>query len=91
MQFEVFFLIFSALLIFVKSLKAGECEGMYLLVFCKTKTAKLSILVCIKTLNKFAATLTDEQKKKPAEIEKQFKIFCKTSKNKENRFVSIYF
>ncbi|KAF9421017.1 hypothetical protein HW555_003000, partial [Spodoptera exigua] len=42
--------------------------------------------VCIKTVDKFAATLTDDVKKNPKLIETEFKKFCKGSKNKENRF-----
>ncbi|XP_050670935.1 mesencephalic astrocyte-derived neurotrophic factor homolog [Leptidea sinapis] len=42
--------------------------------------------VCIKTVDKFAATLTDNVKNDPKLIEAEFKKFCKGSKNKENRF-----
>lgn len=42
--------------------------------------------VCIKTLDKFAAKLSDDVKKDPKLIETEFKKFCKTSKTKENRF-----
>ncbi|CAK1546978.1 unnamed protein product [Leptosia nina] len=42
--------------------------------------------VCIKTVDKFAATLSDNVKKDPKLIEAEFKKFCKGSKNKENRF-----
>lgn len=42
--------------------------------------------VCVKTVEKFAATLTDDVKKDPKRIEAEFKKFCKGSKNKENRF-----
>lgn len=45
-------------------------------------------LVCIKTLDKFAAVLSEAQRKDPKLIEAEFKTFCKTQKNKENRFVS---
>lgn len=44
--------------------------------------------VCIKTLDKFSATLSEAQKKDPKLIEAEFKKFCKVQKNKENRFVS---
>jgi len=40
--------------------------------------------VCIGALTKFAATLSD--KSNPAVIEKEFKKWCKTTKNKEQRF-----
>ncbi|XP_049868858.1 mesencephalic astrocyte-derived neurotrophic factor homolog [Pectinophora gossypiella] len=42
--------------------------------------------VCVATLDKFAATLSDSVKKDPKLIEAEFKKFCKGSKNKENRF-----
>lgn len=42
--------------------------------------------VCIKTIEKFAATLSEDVKKDPKSIETEFKKFCKGSKNKENRF-----
>ncbi|KAM3964409.1 LOW QUALITY PROTEIN: mesencephalic astrocyte-derived neurotrophic factor [Aphomia sociella] len=42
--------------------------------------------VCVKTVEKFAATLSDDVKKDPKLIETAFKKFCKGSKNKENRF-----
>lgn len=45
--------------------------------------------VCIKTLDKFAATLESSEKTDPKKIETAFKEFCKKVKDKENRFVSI--
>lgn len=42
--------------------------------------------VCVKTTEKFAATLSEDVKKDPKLIEAEFKKFCKTSKGKENRF-----
>lgn len=42
--------------------------------------------VCIKTVEKFAATLSDDIKYNPKSIETEFRKFCKVSKNKENRF-----
>lgn len=42
--------------------------------------------VCVKTIEKFAATLADDVKKDPKLIESEFKKFCKNSKGKENRF-----
>ncbi|XP_072932240.1 mesencephalic astrocyte-derived neurotrophic factor homolog [Epargyreus clarus] len=42
--------------------------------------------VCVKTVEKFAATLTDDVKKDPKRIEAEFKKFCKGTRNKENRF-----
>lgn len=45
--------------------------------------------VCIATVNKFVDTLDDDTKKDPKKIEESFRKFCKNSKTKENRFVSI--
>ncbi|XP_046806387.1 mesencephalic astrocyte-derived neurotrophic factor homolog [Lucilia cuprina] len=42
--------------------------------------------VCIKTVKRFADTLTDATKKDYKLIEAEFKKFCKTQKNKEQRF-----
>ncbi|XP_063380683.1 mesencephalic astrocyte-derived neurotrophic factor homolog [Cydia fagiglandana] len=42
--------------------------------------------VCVKTVEKFAATLSDNVKKDAKLIEAEFKKFCKNSKSKENRF-----
>lgn len=42
--------------------------------------------VCIKTLDKFAATLESSEKTDPKKIETAFKEFCKKVKDKENRF-----
>lgn len=42
--------------------------------------------VCIKTIEKFTATLSDDVKKDPKLIEEKFKKFCETTKGKENRF-----
>ncbi|KAG6454785.1 mesencephalic astrocyte-derived neurotrophic factor homolog [Manduca sexta] len=42
--------------------------------------------VCVKTVEKFAATLSDDVKKDTKSIEAEFKKFCKGTKNKENRF-----
>uniref|UniRef100_A0A6P7HES5 Mesencephalic astrocyte-derived neurotrophic factor homolog n=1 Tax=Diabrotica virgifera virgifera TaxID=50390 RepID=A0A6P7HES5_DIAVI len=45
--------------------------------------------VCIKTLNKFSATLDESTRKDPKKIETEFKKYCKGLKNKEHRLVSI--
>ncbi|CRK92514.1 CLUMA_CG006077, isoform A [Clunio marinus] len=42
--------------------------------------------VCIKTVEKFANTLEEAVKKDPKAIETEFRKYCKTTKNKENRF-----
>ncbi|XP_057335213.1 mesencephalic astrocyte-derived neurotrophic factor homolog [Microplitis mediator] len=41
--------------------------------------------VCVKTIDKFADTLTEDVKKDPKKIESEFKKFCKTTKGKEHR------
>lgn len=46
--------------------------------------------VCIKTIEKFSSALDDAAKKDPKKIEAEFRKYCKTSKNKENRFVSFF-
>lgn len=46
------------------------------------------IPVCVKTVNTFMETLSDETKKDTKRIEDEFRAFCKKSKNKEQRFVS---
>ncbi|CAH1971478.1 unnamed protein product [Acanthoscelides obtectus] len=45
--------------------------------------------VCIKTLDKFSATLSEDVKKDPKKIEERFKKFCKGLKNKEHRFIEV--
>lgn len=42
--------------------------------------------VCIKTLDKFSATLPEDTKTNPKKIEAAFKVFCKNLRSKENRF-----
>nr|CAG4652222.1 EOG090X0F26 [Triops cancriformis] len=42
--------------------------------------------VCFHVVEKFAATLTDQDRKSPKTIEDRFRAFCKESKGKENRF-----
>ncbi|EAA07858.3 mesencephalic astrocyte-derived neurotrophic factor homolog [Anopheles arabiensis] len=42
--------------------------------------------VCVKTVNTFMETLSDETKKDTKRIEDEFRAFCKKSKNKEQRF-----
>lgn len=44
--------------------------------------------VCVKTIEKFGNSLDEATKKEPKKIETEFRKFCKTSKNKENRLVS---
>lgn len=39
-------------------------------------------------MEKFAASLDDSVKKDTKKIEDEFRLFCKTAKNKEQRFVS---
>ncbi|XP_053668500.1 mesencephalic astrocyte-derived neurotrophic factor homolog isoform X1 [Anopheles marshallii] len=42
--------------------------------------------VCVKAVNMFTATLSEETKKDTKRIEDEFKGFCKKAKNKEQRF-----
>jgi len=44
--------------------------------------------VCIKVLDKFRNTLSEDTLKDHKAIEKKFKEYCTDLKNKENRFVS---
>lgn len=46
------------------------------------------ITVCISTVEKFVNTLTEDVKKDTKKIETAFREFCKSTKSKENRFVS---
>uniref|UniRef100_A0A182JC74 Mesencephalic astrocyte-derived neurotrophic factor homolog n=1 Tax=Anopheles atroparvus TaxID=41427 RepID=A0A182JC74_ANOAO len=42
--------------------------------------------VCIKTVETFSDSLSEDVKKDPKRIEDAFRAFCKNSKNKEQRF-----
>lgn len=86
----------------VSSLKEGDCEGKFLrksLEFFKETKEKYTsyvflctcIVVCIATVKKFGDTLDDQMKSDPKKIEEEFKKFCKGTKSKENRFVSLFF
>lgn len=44
-------------------------------------------LVCVITIEEFAAQLTDEIKSDPKKIEDEFKIYCETAKSKQQRLV----
>ena len=54
---------------------------------CKWESFLLS--VCAATIEKFAKKLPNETKQSQKLIEVEFKKFCKSSKSKENRLVSI--
>lgn len=64
--------------------------GILLLAFCEITIAlkEGECEVCIKVLEKFGNSLDEATKKDSKKIEGEFRKFCKTSKNKENRFVS---
>jgi hypothetical protein len=47
------------------------------------------VAVCIAVVEKFANTLAPDVKSDTKKIEAEFRKFCKTTKSKENRFVSI--
>lgn len=51
--------------------------------------SKIIFLVCLSVVSKFAESLDDATKKNPKLIENKFREYCKTAKNKEERFVSI--
>lgn len=44
--------------------------------------------VCVSVVDKFSQTLTPDIKSDPKKIEAKFREFCKSTKSKENRFVS---
>lgn len=44
--------------------------------------------VCIKTIDNFVTTISDDVKKDPKQVEAAFKKFCKVSKGKEHRLVT---
>uniref|UniRef100_A0A1B0B493 Mesencephalic astrocyte-derived neurotrophic factor homolog n=1 Tax=Glossina palpalis gambiensis TaxID=67801 RepID=A0A1B0B493_9MUSC len=62
--------------------------AVFLAIFTPTSLAlkEEDCEVCIKTVRRFAETLTDELKKDHKLIEDEFKKFCKEQKNKEQRF-----
>ena len=66
------------------------CLGLFFLILANFTVAlkEGDCEVCVKTLEKFADTLDEAVKKDPKKIEDHFRKFCKTSKSKENRFVS---
>lgn len=47
------------------------------------------VSVCVTVLEKFSEQLPESVKSNPSKIEDEFRKFCKTSKGKENRFVSV--
>jgi len=49
------------------------------------------VLVCIKFLQKFEKTLTDADRKDDKILTEKLKKACDKAKNKENRFVSLFF
>lgn len=49
------------------------------------------ISVCVAVVERFSNSLTDDIRKNPKLIEDEFRKFCKSTKTKENRFVSIAF
>ncbi|CAH2037927.1 unnamed protein product, partial [Iphiclides podalirius] len=66
-----------------------KLSAIYLLILATILQITLALKegeceVCVKTVEKFAATLSDNVKKDPKLIEAEFKKFCKGSKNKEN-------
>lgn len=62
----------------------------YYILYTYFKISLIDIPVCISTVEKFVNTLTDDIKKYTKKVEAAFKDFCKHTKSKENRFVSIF-
>lgn len=48
-----------------------------------------NFIVCVAVVDKFSQTLTEDIKSDPKKIEEKFREFCKGTKSKENRFVSM--
>ena len=73
-----------------KPLDEQHCEGKIFLSISSVFT--LDRLVCIKTVNKFAETLSADDKSSVEKIEKGFKSFCKKVKvdSKEHRLVGLH-
>ncbi len=73
-----------------KSVDEQHCEGKNDDSYIHFISLNL-ILVCIKTINTFADTLTADEKSNPEKIEKAFKKYCSKVKvdTKEHRLVNI--
>lgn len=50
----------------------------------------MQFAVCVAVVDKFSQTLTSDIKSDPKKIETKFREFCKSTKSKENRFVSLH-
>lgn len=88
----IFIAVVLSLACYASALKEDECEGMLNYLQFQLKmlfNVFFFTLVCVKTVQKFSDSLSADVKKDTKKIEAEFKTFCKTSKNKENRFVSI--
>jgi len=48
-----------------------------------------NFIVCVAVVDKFSQTLSSDIKSDTKKIETKFREFCKGTKSKENRFVSL--
>lgn len=95
---SLIFSIFLGIVCAVTALKEGDCEGKNFwscienyTKFSSTSAISISNLaVCVAVIDKFSQTLTPEVRSSPKQIEDMFREYCKGTKSKENRFVSIY-
>ncbi|XP_060534248.1 mesencephalic astrocyte-derived neurotrophic factor homolog [Cylas formicarius] len=60
--------------------------GVLMSVWCAQALKQGECEVCIKVLERFRNTLSDDVLKEPKKIEREFRSFCKGVKNKEERF-----
>lgn len=88
----------SSILTEVNSLKPGDCEGKlkvfhvaFALFFTGLPNSILHVSVCISVVERFSQSLSDNVKKDTKKIENKFREFCRDTKSKENRFVSVMF
>lgn len=49
----------------------------------------VTFLVCVAVVKRFADSLDDTTRASPKLVEDSFKAFCKETKGKDNRFVSL--
>lgn len=94
--------IFLAFVYAVTALREGDCEGksfyviyLYVWIYMINVMILCSLfvyifIVCVAVVDKFSQTLTPDIKNDPKKIEDKFREFCKSTKSKENRFVSLY-
>lgn len=87
--------VFLGIICTVTALKEGDCEGENLSNVFIFKSAQdfMALIwiftVCVAVVDKFSQSLTADIKSDPKKIEAKFREYCKGTKSKENRFVSI--